>query len=101
MRHYGIIDKILFSCYGIYKIMKTKTVTHNSSFRPQYRGLMYFSVVILLFCLCKFDGHLSVLLRQMYTQGFGAAGAYMREGEMSRPPIDLGATVRVQTVSGQ
>ncbi len=80
--------------------MKTKTRKNQSSFRAHYRGLMYLSVALVLFCLCKFDSRLTAVFRQAYSQGFGIIGTYMREGEMMRSPIDLGSTTRIQTTSG-
>ena len=80
--------------------MKTNIKKNQSSFEARHRGLLYLSLALLLFCLCKFDSRLTVVFRQAYNQGFGIIGTYMREGEMIRSPIDFGITTRIQTTSG-
>ncbi len=80
--------------------METKARKNRSSLRVHHRGLMYLSVVLILFCLCKFDSQLAAVFRQAYSQGFGIIGTYVREGEMMRSPIDVGITTRIQTTAG-
>lgn len=79
--------------------MKTKTAKTQSYIRAHHRGLMLVSILVMLICLAKFDSHLLAVFRQAYNQGFGIIGTYMREGEMTRYPIDFGIA-RVQTTSG-
>ncbi|HSX08096.1 MAG TPA: hypothetical protein VLG11_04345 [Candidatus Saccharimonadales bacterium] len=79
--------------------MKTKNSKNQSYLRAHHRGLMTLSLVVMLICLAKFDSHLLAVFRQAYNQGFGIIGTYMREGEMTRYPIDFGVA-RIQTTSG-
>ncbi|HKR82103.1 MAG TPA: hypothetical protein VJR27_03820 [Candidatus Saccharimonadales bacterium] len=79
--------------------MKTKNSKHQSHYRLHHRGLMYFSVAVLLFCVLKFDSHVFSVFKQAYNQGMGIAATFIREGEMTRHHIDFG-NVRMQTISG-
>lgn len=40
------------------------------------------------------------MMREVYAQGFGLIGMYMRE-ETARMPVNFGLNVRVTTISGR
>jgi len=54
----------------------------------------------LLLAILKADSHLVGMMRQMYAQGFGLIGAYMRE-EPTRTPLDFGNQIRITSTSGR
>jgi len=76
------------------------TVTKSSShYSLHHRSLLYFSVMMLLFCVLKFDSHVFSVFKQVYDHGFAVASTFIREGEMTRHHVDVG-TMRVPTISG-
>jgi hypothetical protein len=60
---------------------------------------MYVSIMLLLFCVLKFDSHVFSVFKQTYSQGMGLAATFIREGEMTRYHVDFG-TIRIPTTSG-
>jgi hypothetical protein len=48
----------------------------------------------------KTDSKLIGMMREMYAQGFGMIGMYMRE-ETARMPVNFGTNVRITTISGR
>ena len=59
--------------------------------------------VILTFmavAILKADSRVMGMMRQVYAQGFGLIGMYMRE-ETTRMPVNFGISIRSTTISGR
>lgn len=80
--------------------MKTKSKT-KSYIKRHHQGLMLLFISLLLFCLVKYERGLAHVAQQAYYEGFTIIGTYMREGETTRYPVNLGISSRVQTISGR
>lgn len=81
--------------------MKTKTEIELVIHRIVHARLSAIVLVLLILIgVTKLDSRLVTMVRQAYDQGFGMIGAYMREGEMTRIPLNVGSG-RWQTISGR
>jgi hypothetical protein len=85
--------------------MKTKT-TNNHSIHQRvehfFRSRVCLAVILsfLALAVLKTDSRLVGMMREMYAQGFGMIGMYMRE-ETARMPVNFGTNVRITTISGR
>jgi len=56
-------------------------------------------LILMLVAMLKTDSRLMGMLREVYAQGYGLVGSYMRE-ETTRTPITFSTYVRTPTISG-
>jgi hypothetical protein len=85
--------------------MKTKTTNdHSIHQRVEHffrsRACVAFILGFMALAIFKTDSKLIGMMRDMYAQGFGMIGMYMRE-ETARTPVNFGTNVRIATISGR
>ena len=80
--------------------MKTKN-KKETYIKRHHQGFMALFIGLLLFCLVRYEKNVAHVAQQAYYEGFTIIGTYMREGETTRYPVNLGISTRIQTISGR